>query len=210
MATGEEEVAKVMMRAAELGLAVEQGSALDFGCGVGRLTRALAKRHENVSGVDVSQVMLDEARKLNAELGNVQWLLNDRPDLSLFDDASFELVYTNVVLQHLPTAEAALAYIREFFRVTRPGGTVIFQLPTHIALKQRLQPRRRAYAILRTLRIPKTVLYARLGLMPMRMQAVEQARVEAVIQSSGGTLLAADPDDVGHAHVQSARYFCRR
>src|SRR5687767_8439812 len=45
-ATGEREVAEVLATAAELGLPRRHGAALDFGCGLGRLTRALAGRFQ--------------------------------------------------------------------------------------------------------------------------------------------------------------------
>ena len=51
----------------DLGVTVSRGRALDFGCGAGRLTRALAARFESVVGVDVADAMLDKARALNAD-----------------------------------------------------------------------------------------------------------------------------------------------
>ncbi len=209
LATGELEVDRVLRRAQDLGLTPSGGAALDFGCGVGRLTSALARRFDLVTAVDVSQSMLDKARTINRDVSNIEWRLNDRPDLSAIDDASVDLVYTNVVLQHLPSADLALAYIAEFFRVTRTDGAVIFQVPSRIDLRHRMQPRRRLYTALRALRVSPKVLYGRLGLMPMRMQAVPQSAVERTIAAHGGELLAADLDDVGHAHVQSVIYFAR-
>lgn len=49
--------------AATLGHPRERGVALDFGCGVGRLTRALAAFFDRATGVDISSSMIEEAKK---------------------------------------------------------------------------------------------------------------------------------------------------
>ncbi len=41
------------------------GKALDFGCGVGRLTQALADYFNEVAGVDVSPTMVNKALEYN-------------------------------------------------------------------------------------------------------------------------------------------------
>ena len=75
--------------------------------------------------------MLDRARQHNAT-GACRFVLNTAQDLALFDDGSFDLVYCRLVLQHVP-AQCARNYIREFVRVSRPGGAILFQLPTPAA-----------------------------------------------------------------------------
>ena len=44
---------------------VDNQSALDFGCGVGRLSHALADLFLNVTGIDVSPTMVAKANELN-------------------------------------------------------------------------------------------------------------------------------------------------
>ena len=65
MKSGEREIALLFHRFAELQLPAPSRRALDFGCGVGRLTQALARRMERVLGADISPVMIDLARRLN-------------------------------------------------------------------------------------------------------------------------------------------------
>ena len=60
-ASGEAEISSVMAEVDSLGLAFEPGRALDFGCGVGRLTRALGARFGEAHGVDIAPTMLDLA-----------------------------------------------------------------------------------------------------------------------------------------------------
>jgi SAM-dependent methyltransferase len=131
MATGEEHVAKALAKLAEFGGELPDHSmAVDFGSGVGRLTQALADRFDHVTGIDISPTMVAVARRLNRHGERVQYRLNERGDLSLLPDGFATLTLTHITLQHVPP-DAARTYIREFLRVTKPGGGVIFQLPSH-------------------------------------------------------------------------------
>lgn len=127
LATGRAEIAEAMETAAALGLPANRRDALDFGCGAGRLTQALADHFETATGVDIAASMLATAERLNAH-PNCRFVHNERPDLSVFPDQSFDLVYTRRVLQHMPPT-LALGYVEEFARVLRPGGVAIFGLP---------------------------------------------------------------------------------
>ncbi len=64
LATGERFVTDVLDRLAHLGVE-PHGAALDFGCGVGRLTQPLAQRFDHVTGVDISPPMIEAAQRLN-------------------------------------------------------------------------------------------------------------------------------------------------
>lgn len=111
------------------GIEVPKGDALDFGCGIGRLTQALAPHFTSVTGVDVSAPMVEQARQKNRHGERVRYVCNQRPDLSVFADGSFAFVQTAIVLQHMQP-RFALGYLREFLRVLRPGGLLFFQIPT--------------------------------------------------------------------------------
>jgi SAM-dependent methyltransferase len=75
--------------------------AIDFGCGIGRLTQALADHAGHVTGVDIAPTMIEIARRNNAK-PNCEFVCNERPDLSLFADASLDFIYTSITLQHRP------------------------------------------------------------------------------------------------------------
>ena len=100
---------------------------LDFGCGAGRLTQALATPRDRVIGLDVSTPMLDVARRLDRSDGRCEFVLNTARRPVDFDDGQFDLVYSSLVLQHLPPA-AARAFLAEFARVVRPGGAIVVQV----------------------------------------------------------------------------------
>jgi SAM-dependent methyltransferase len=105
-------------------------AALDFGCGVGRVTQYFADQFQKVIGVDVSAKMIELARQFNRKRQNVEYCHNPYGDLAMFTDSSFDFVYSNLVLQHMKPVYAA-HYINEFFRITRPDGIIVFQIPSH-------------------------------------------------------------------------------
>jgi SAM-dependent methyltransferase len=192
-ATGEDEIAELMEIALRLGRPQRRERALDFGCGVGRLTRALASRFEEVVGVDISPSMVEVGRRLNADVPGCRFVVNIAPDLSQLGSDSFDLVYSNLVLQHLPSPKSARAYVHEFLRLARDDGVAVFHLPIKIPWRYRLQPRRRLYAILRLLGVSEPFLLRRTSLMPMRMIAVRERVVREWIDEAGGEILAAEP-----------------
>ncbi len=126
--TGQQHVAEHLAHLTRLGIHVAHGRCLDFGCGVGRVTQALCDHFEECHGVDIAPSMIEWARRFNRHGNRCQYHINDAPDLRLFPDASFDLVISLLVLQHIEPVHAK-RYIREFVRVVKPGGAIVFQVP---------------------------------------------------------------------------------
>jgi SAM-dependent methyltransferase len=126
--TGAAEIAEVIDYVAALGVPARRERALDFGCGLGRLSRPLAAHFDHVVGVDIAKSMIERAERLNASIPNCQFRHNPRPDLADFDSASFDFIYSNITLQHMAPA-LAKGYLVEFMRVLADGGLLLFQLP---------------------------------------------------------------------------------
>jgi SAM-dependent methyltransferase len=99
------------------------GVALDFGCGVGRLTQPLSSRFSSCVGIDISQQMIEKAEAMNAN-GRCRYIVSADQHLP-FADASVSFIYSNIVLQHMP-AELAKGYLREFVRILANGGILVF------------------------------------------------------------------------------------
>jgi ubiquinone/menaquinone biosynthesis C-methylase UbiE len=97
--------------------------ALDVGCGPGHTALALAPRAASVLGIDLSEAMLEQARRLAAErgIGNVLFRRADVERLP-FADASFDVVASRQSAHHYGDVRAALA---ELARVLRPGGRLL-------------------------------------------------------------------------------------
>lgn len=126
--TGRDEIEETLTYVAGLRPNAPRQRALDFGCGVGRLSQALAEHFETTDGVDIAASMIDKAREINRHGTNCRYHHNTEPDLQLFPDQSFDLVYSNLTLQHM-TPALAHGYILELCRVLREGGALVFQIP---------------------------------------------------------------------------------
>jgi SAM-dependent methyltransferase len=92
---------------------------LDVGTGPGLVATAAAERGADVVGIDFSETMLAEARRLQPNIEFQKAAAESLP----FDDGTFDAVIGNFVLHHLAQPDAAL---REGFRVLRRGGRVGF------------------------------------------------------------------------------------
>jgi len=204
LALGRADVAAAMAWLERLGLPTRFDRALDFGCGVGRLSQALTEHAGEVIGVDVAPPMLELARELDPE-GRCEFVLNAAPDLRRFADGSFDLVYSELVLQHLPPSTVE-SYLAEFMRVLRPGGVAVLQctnspLWTVKGAIWRLTP---GWLV----RLGQRVVLRYPA--PMRMTAMRPDRVRAVVTRHGGTIVDDVTEDDRAAHWRSTRYAIRR
>jgi SAM-dependent methyltransferase len=127
-ATGESEVQKVLADLERLKRPLQFERVLDFGCGVGRLAGYFLRQFESYTGVDISPSMIAQAKRWNRNLQKAGFQLNDRPDLSLFESNTFDLIYCNLVLQHMDP-QYSRKYIEEFVRIVKPEGLILFQIP---------------------------------------------------------------------------------
>src|SRR5262249_48704694 len=96
-ATGRAEIAEVVVRARALGRPRQWTRGLDFGCGVGRLTQALAEHLEQMVGVDVAPSMIEAARRFNRHGARCQYEVNGAPSLERWPSEHFDLIYTSRV-----------------------------------------------------------------------------------------------------------------
>jgi SAM-dependent methyltransferase len=131
--TGRDEITALIEYLDARALAGRRHRALDFGCGAGRLTHALAEHFDQVIGLDIAPSMIDIARRLHGGARNVEFRVNASSRLESIESASIDLVYTLLVLQHM-APRYIREYLAEFVRVLRPGGVLVFQLPSDDSL----------------------------------------------------------------------------
>lgn len=185
-ATGVADIQEALAHVEGLGVELKTGSALDFGCGVGRLTQALGDVFQEVVGVDISAPMVAHAEGYNRHGPRCAYLVNTVENLSLFDDATFDFVYTDKVLQHM-SPRASSRYIAEFFRVLKPGGIALFQIPSG----RRMRPGSLGDNWYRFKKGPLRAAWKRLrGMQPVEMHYIHHSRVAEIIAESGGRLIA--------------------
>jgi SAM-dependent methyltransferase len=205
LAEGRRDVSAARDRLARLGLPTTWPRVLDFGCGAGRLSQALAEHAVEVVGLDVSAPMLDTARSLDRSGGRCTFVLGEDPDLRAFPDESFDLVFTERVLQHLPEPVVE-RYLAEFVRVLRPGGVALLHCPT--------RPLWTARGIVWRVAPHGLIRWAQRRLLgypaPMRMTGLPVERVRALVAQAGGEVLDVEPVDEPETHWAAARYVVRR
>ncbi len=133
--TGTREIARALEYASEKSVAINKGKALDFGCGVGRLTQALATHFDEVTGVDISASMLEGAKKFNRFGDKCKYYLNTSNDLHIFSDNEFNFIYSRITLQHI-RSDYSKNYIREFIRILKSGGVLMFQVTSEPVIQK--------------------------------------------------------------------------
>jgi 2-polyprenyl-3-methyl-5-hydroxy-6-metoxy-1,4-benzoquinol methylase len=218
LATGETFAASIVHQCDALGLARDRGRALDFGCGVGRVTAPLSHVFDEVVGVDISESMVDTARRLHADRVNCSFEVQRTNDLRRYDDGTFDLVLCVLVLQHMATREAMLGYLAEFARVLRPGGALVVQLPSAVppppipaSWRTPAGRRTRAATYLRRLGVSPKVLYERLDWVPeMTMTSLPDELTRTTLAAHGTPVVFTTPPDVDRGGTESCIYFASR
>lgn len=197
--TGVEFIDGVRARLAQVGLSAKGKHAVDFGCGVGRLTQALAPYYETVTGVDISAPMIEKANEFNHLGDRVRFVVNAKPDLGIFQDGSLDYVQTFIVLQHMHPRHQA-GYMREFARILRPGGTLVFQIPS-ADIRPYAPDRNDSFLD------PDAAIESHVG---MRMFATPAPLVFTILDDAGIDVVGIDRDDLCGPEFQSYTYYCTR
>lgn len=94
---------------------------LDLCCGSGQTTAILADFSNHVTGLDISPVALERAKKRVPQANYVEGLAQSIP----IADEQFDLVHTSVALHEMTPTELELIF-REVVRVLKPGGIFTF------------------------------------------------------------------------------------
>ncbi len=211
--SGQQEIGHLMHYLEQHTIPVAKENALDFGCGAGRLTQALADYFQQVTGVDIAESMIRLSRKRNPRPDRVSFLHNTDPDLRQLSDESMDLVYSNITLQHIPPA-LIRNYLKEFMRVLRHEGLLVFQLPAGIRDRDpngrwswqgwlaRWVYRLRLDGLYRRLRYFKQPI--------MNMHWLPRKEVEQLVKKAGGEILAVRPDQSAGPLFESYRYYVKK
>jgi ubiquinone/menaquinone biosynthesis C-methylase UbiE len=191
---GRDEIGETIKYAKDIGLK-NYKVALDFGCGVGRLSQALSAWFDEVYGVDISSSMIQAAKRFNVFDKKCHYILNNKPNLALFGDNYFDFIYSNITLQHMKP-KYSIKYIKELIRVVVPGGILIFQVPSHRRFNPQINNKLKKTGHYIKYFLPVTLvnliknITSNLGGGPiMEFYAIKKQSVEKLINQSGGKLL---------------------
>lgn len=104
---------------------------LEYGCGVGRVTRYLAQQFPAVEACDISPSHLEQAQAWvrGADLSNVDFR-RIRSVQDVYGPQDIDAVFSVIVLQHNPPP-AIVAILTALLARLKPGGVAYFQVPTH-------------------------------------------------------------------------------
>jgi SAM-dependent methyltransferase len=116
-------------------------SVLEIGCGLGRLARPLAKRFKLVEAIDISPLMIHQAKEFVPPVPqNIVYQVCDGSGLIPLSAESVDFVFSFIVFQHIPHIDIIETYFSEANRVLVSGGIVLVQLNTHLrTFKERLR-----------------------------------------------------------------------
>lgn len=194
--TGRQEIEQVLGELDKHGAKVNFGRAMDFGCGVGRLSQALGQHFKQVVGVDIAESMIRQARDFNRRK-NVEFKHVTSGDLSDFDDNSFDFVLSDIVFQHMRN-EFTKKYLQEMFRVLKPGGHLVFQLPSTPA---------RTWKGFLISTLPDNLLTAlRKG---MEMNPIKKEELTKYVRGLGYEVITVEKD-THHKHWHAYFYYLRK
>lgn|SRR6266550_449250 len=206
-ATGQRDVERMLARADALHLMpMRRDRALDFGCGLGRLTQALADTFARVDGVDIAAPMITQAQRLHARDPRLVFHYNPASNLSIFPDASFDLVFTYITLQH-NRREAVASYLSEFIRVLRTDGLALLHIPSRLRVDRQVWERAK-------LAIPRLYRWYRRRRFgsdaTMETHTIPVPVVRAAVERAGGTVRHVDePRPIG-AMPNECWYYAHR
>jgi len=201
--TVDDEISRLCARFDDVG----RSRVLDFGCGVGRLSLGLSRHFDHVTGVDISARMIDLAGDFNCHPEKVEYVHSPCSDLRLFGNDHFDLVFSLITLQHMNRRHAC-RYLAEFVRVTKPGGYILFQMPSRRLPEKsfRLRWRRR---ILRSIEwVNRKLLVDRRPHFEMHM--VSESTIRQVLTGAGATVIDATRNSGSGERYLSMGYLARK
>lgn len=205
--TGDRQVAETLSHAATLRRPSCKERVLDFGCGVGRLSRSFRAHFRHYLGLDIADALIEKAQEIHRDLSDAQFAQGSVEALATLPNDAFDLVHSWGVLQHIPDRSVVRRIVQEFVRVLRKEGLIVFSALHDIKTPYRLQPRRRLYALLKALGVSEATLYYRLKLYPQEVHFILEQEIVSCLEQAGAQVLkimAAAPDEPHQVRIYYA------
>lgn len=177
---------------------------LDYGCGVGRVVVPFARLAETVVGIDVAPGMLEHARKNCEDFDVTSVRLLHVDEMDSLEPASFGLVHSYIVFQHIPVARGEII-LRKLIALIEEGGVGVIHFSySHLDGPSLL--RRGGLALSQRVRLARGLLnMARkrpFSLPPMQMNEYSMNRIfDILIDEHCSNLHIEFSEQVGHRGV---------
>lgn len=110
---------------------IEGKNVLDVGCGIGGLSKLMAEKGFDVHAIDVIDQSIKIAQEFNNVEGKTRYEVRDLLK-NPFPENSFDCVTFLETVEHV---ENPATYLREFYRILKPGGFLILSTPNATSLK---------------------------------------------------------------------------
>jgi len=216
LSTGAGTIDSLLKKCDRLGICQRRESALDFGCGLGRLTAPLSAHFDSVIGLDVAATMVTQARAMHGD--RCQFAVWQETDLAIYPSKSFDLVVSLLVLQHLPSRALMEGFMAEFVRILRPSGALVLNLPAVVpkppvlpSWKTKEGIRKRLGIELRRAGVSPDLLYRRLDWVPeMTMTAIPDLDARRIFEAAGGEIRFVTEPTVDSGGTEDRTYYVGR
>jgi SAM-dependent methyltransferase len=103
------------------------GSAVDFGCGVGRLVLPLARHYGHATGIDISEDYIAEAMRNCRKAGVANVDFRESVDQLAAEGRRFDLAHSCIVFNHIPWARGR-EIVGGLYALLNPGGVLAIQV----------------------------------------------------------------------------------
>lgn len=101
--------------------------ALEIGCGIGRVTEFFAADFAHITGLDISDKMVQDASERLAHIPNITFTATDGMHYPI-EDQSIDFVFSYIVFQHMPSVEVVKENFKEIRRVLKDSGIAKIQV----------------------------------------------------------------------------------
>lgn len=188
-AMGRKDIEHLRKVSGKLDFSFEGKRVLDFGCGVGRLSFAMVPYAASIVGVDISEGMLEKARRAS-EYDNVEFVQSSE-DLTKLNLGHFDGIISLLTLQH-NRPPLIRKFVEQLLQLLNPGGHAFLHIHTDA-------PKRDFGGALESIE----------SMEPMEMHYLPRAEVEKIGSENDCFLKAALPKGKKESITSFIFVFCR-
>lgn len=164
----------------------------------------MAQNWHEMAGLDpLFFVLTAKGKQMNNGLANGEFVANHSDKLMMFPSDTLDMICSEIVPQHLLSRDLVRPYILEFVRILGRDRLLLLQIPSYIHFRDRLQPCRRLYDLLRSLGLNKDTPFKRIRLTPMRMTNLPETEMIRILKNARARILDDTPENAAGKSLES-------